>query len=229
MRILTMAALAVATSCASVQWTHAQEAPRRLSVVGSGTVSAVPDLARVTFGVTVQRPLAADAFAEAAAAMRAILAAAAQAGVPAIDLRTTDISLAPVYKGGVYDSRKIDAYSASHQVLAIVRNLDALGPLLDATARAGATDFGGVMFDVADRATLLDEARAAAVADAARAAAVLSEGAHVALGAPVEIVLVGASGPERAFRAVAMSDSAMPIAPGAIEVTASVSVTYALE
>lgn len=201
---------------------------RRLSVTGIGAVSAAPDIARATFGVTAQRPAAAEAFAEVARAMTDVLAAVAGAGVAAADVQTVELSLAPVYAGGGDAPLRLDGYAARQRVAVTVRALDRLGPLLDAAARAGATDFDGIGFDVADRGALDDAARAAAMADAAHAAEVLAQAAGVRLGAPVSIALQGGMRPEAAYRMAAM-DAAMPIAAGAISVTASVAVSYPIE
>lgn len=221
-----MAAAALLALAAFGQAAAGEE--RRLSVTGTGSVSAAPDIARATFGVTVQRPAAAEAFAEVAFAMTEVLAAVASAGVAAADVQTVELSLSPVYAGGGDVSLRLEGYAARQRVAVTVRALDRLGPLLDAVARAGATDFDGIGFDVADRRTLDDAARAAAMADAAHAADVLAQVAGVRLGAPVTIMLQGGGRPEAVYRMAAM-DAAMPVAAGSISVTASVAVSYAIE
>lgn len=206
----------------------ADEEARRLSVTGTGAVSGAPDLARAVFGVTAQRPAAAEAYAETARAMTDVMAAVAAAGVAEADVQTVELSLAPVYVGGGDAPLRIEGYAARQRVAVTVRALESLGPLLDSAARAGATDFDGVSFDVADRKALSDAALTAAMADAARAAALLAEGAGVRLGAPVSVALHGGGRPEPVYRAAAM-DAAMPVAAGSIGVTATVAVTYAIE
>jgi len=224
LRALGMAGLLALTAAGAAT---AEEA-RLLSVTGTGSVSAAPDIARATFGVTARRPAAAEAFAEVARAMTGVLAAVSDAGVAAADVQTVDLSLSPVHAGGGDAPLRLEGYAARQRVAVTVRALDRLGPLLDAVARAGATDFDGIGFDVADRRALDDAARAAAMADAAHAADVMAQAAGVRLGAPVSITLHGGGRPEAVYRMAAM-DAAMPVAAGSISVTASVAVSYAIE
>jgi uncharacterized protein YggE len=111
-----------------------------------------------------------------------------------------------------------------------VRALDRLGATLDAAAAAGATDIGGIAFDIADRSALLAQARRAAVADARAAAALLAEAAGARLGAPLSITEGAQAGPWPVMRAqMDMAPAASPVAPGQTTVTASVSIAFALE
>ncbi|PJA59039.1 MAG: hypothetical protein CO163_11620 [Rhodobacterales bacterium CG_4_9_14_3_um_filter_71_31] len=227
MTVAAALALAAAGQAVAQQGAAPQEA-RVLSVTGTGSVSAAPDMARATFGVTAQRPEASAAFSAVAQAMTDVLAAVAAAGVAAADVQTVALSLSPVYGGGGDAPLRLEGYAARQQVAVTVRALDALGPLLDAAARAGATDFDGVGFDVADRKTLEDAALAAALADAARIAGLMAEGAGVRLGAPLSIALGGGGRPEPQYRMSAM-EAAMPLAAGSISVSVSVAARYAID
>lgn len=206
----------------------ADDDQRRLSVTGFGSVSAAPDIARAVFGVTTQRPAAAEAYAETARAMSDVLAAVAASGVSAADVQTIELSLSPVYAGGGDAPMRIDGYAARQSVSVTVRALETLGSLLDAAARAGASDFDGVSFDVAQRRALTDAALGAAMEDAARSAALLAQAAGVRLGAAISVDQQGGARPEAAYRVAAM-DAVMPVAAGSISVTATVSVVYAIE
>lgn len=222
------AALAAVLALTAFGGVAAEHDLRRLSVTGFGSVTAAPDIARAVFGVTTQRPAAAEAYADNASAMSAVIAAIAESGVAKADVQTIELSLSPVYAGGGDTPLRIEGYAARQRVSVTVRALEALGPLLDATARAGASDFDGVSFDVAERRTLNDAALSAAIADAARSAALLAQGAGVRLGAPVSVTMQGGARPEAEYRMVAM-EATMPVAMGSISVTATVALTYAID
>lgn len=206
-------------------------APRTLSVSGTGTVSAAPDMAHATFGVEARRPEAAAAAAAAAGAMTAVIARLRDAGIAGRDIRTVEIGLNPVYSRPDSTAPLIlEGYVATHRVVATVRALDRLGAVFDAAIGAGATDFGGVSFDIAARAALEDDARRAAVADAARIAGLLAEAAGVRLGAPQSIGVGGVSPvPMAEMRAMRMEAAGTPVAAGDMAVSATVAVVYAIE
>jgi uncharacterized protein YggE len=222
-------ALALALAAAPAM---AQDAPARtIAVSGSGEASAAPDVASLGLGVAVRRPTAGEAFAAAAEAARAVLKALTDSGLAAADMQTADISLSPAWSPGPDGQPpRPDGYEARHTLRVTVRALDRLGATLDAAAAAGATDIGGIVFDIADRSALLAEARRAAVADARAAAALLAEAAGARLGAPLAIAEGGQGGPWPVMRAqMDMAPAASPVAPGQTTVSAHVSITFALE
>jgi uncharacterized protein YggE len=221
--------LAAAMIAAAASAAPAQEArPPRMTVTGSGSVVAEPDMATIQIAVSTRRDGAAEAFAAAAGAARAAFEAIAAAGVSEADLRTTGLSLGPVFAGGGDQPLRIEAYQARQSLSVTVRSLDALGPLLDAVTRGGDVEVEGIGFDVADRAALRAEARRRAVADAREAAALLADAAGVGLGPIAALSLRDDHGEPRPMMRAAAMDS-MPIAAGSLTVGATVSVEFALE
>lgn len=223
------ALLAVALSWAPQVATAQDAGARSISVTGRGEAQATPDMAMAGFGVSLRRPTAADAYTSVARAMNSVVAAALTSGIDAEDMRTAELVLGPIYAGGGDSPLRIEAYEARQRLVVTVRDLERLGAVLDAAARAGATDFDGVTFDVADKTVLQDEARRAAVADAARVAGLLADSAGVGLGQPITISMSHSftAPPMPGVMRAAME--AMPVAPGTLIVTADVAVTYAIE
>jgi len=76
--------------------THAAD-PATLSVTGTGIVSATPDMATVTSGVTTQGPTAGEALAANSKAMADLLAALTAAGIADKDVQTSNFSVNPNY------------------------------------------------------------------------------------------------------------------------------------
>jgi uncharacterized protein YggE len=211
-----------------------EEAPRRLVVIGTGEASARPDVAVISAGVLVQAATASAALAENTRAMNAVLEQLRAAGLAAQDVQTAQFAVMPLYENRPPDPQRTEppgivGYQVSNQVTARVRDVDRLGATLDALVSASANSIDGPYFDIADPARVLGEARDAAVADALAKARRFAAAAGVQLGEILAIEEGGAYPPPRPMmRAEAMAAS-VPIAPGQTELSASVTMTFALE
>jgi hypothetical protein len=209
-------------------------APRRLVVTGTGEVSARPDIAVISAGVVAQAATASAALAANTRAMHAVLEQLRAAGLAAEDIQTAQFAVTPLYENRPPDPQRTEppaivGYQVSNRVTARVRDIDRLGATLDALVGAGANSIDGPYFDVADPARLLGEARDAAVADALAKARRYASAAGVQLGEIIAIEDGGAYAPPRPMmRAEAMA-AAVPIAPGQTELSASVTMTFAIE
>jgi uncharacterized protein YggE len=117
-----------------------------------------------------------------------------------------------------------------NQLTVRVRDLEALGGVLDRSIQDGANTFNGLSFGLADPVPALNEARKRAVADAMARAKLLSGAAGVTLGSVVSITEGGGmGGPVPMFRmAAADAASAIPVAAGEISTTASVTMVFEL-
>jgi uncharacterized protein YggE len=154
--------------------------------------------------------------------MRRVLEALRKAG--AQDLATQTVSVSPRYRDG---AAEIAGYSALNTVSATIA-VDRAGALVDAGVAAGANQVYGPSLSTTDARRLYRDALAAAVEDARTRAAALAAAAGAAIGRVVSIVEgAGVGGP--AFEAAkAATDSSTPVEPGSQEISAAVTVTYAL-
>lgn len=233
LRSLVLGALAVMTlGAAPVE--AAEEAPRRLVVTGNGEASGRPDLARISTGVVVQADTASAALAENTRAMSAVLDQLAASGVAEADVQTSQFAVTPLYerveRAQQSQPPRIVGYQVSNQVTVQVRDLDRLGATLDALVGAGANQLNGLSFEIADPKPLLEQARDAAVADARAKAERYATAAGVTLGRVLSIEEGGVHVPRPMMRAAeAMAASAVPIAPGESEISASVTMVFAIE
>src|SRR6188472_30903 len=109
-----------------------------ISVEGTGTVKAKPDVADVSVGVAIQRDRAGDASIEAANEMAKVIQSLLDSGIAEDDIQTTQLSLEPVYD---YDSdpATIVGYQATNIVSVTIRDLETVGSTIDAAVDAGAT------------------------------------------------------------------------------------------
>ena len=206
-----------------------EQVSRTIVVSGEGVESAAPDMATIQLGVTEEADSAAEAMERASVAMAAILETLAESGVEARDVQTSNINLSPRY-GRPQDNTppRVNGYIASNMVSVRVRDLEALGGVLDALVRDGANAINGIGFSIADTAALEAEARSQAVADARAKAETLAAAAAVTLGPVQEIREGGSVTPPPLMRGLAMAESAVPIAGGEVDVRVSVSVVFAI-
>jgi hypothetical protein len=234
MKSLALGALAFLTLLAVPPAAAQEETPRRLVVTGTGEASARPDVAMISAGVVVQADTASAALAANTRAMNAVLEQLRAAGLAQEDIQTSQFAVTPLYESTPPDPQRTEppgivGYQVSNQVMARVRDIDRLGATLDALVRAGANSIDGLHFEVADPRQLLGEARDGAVADALAKARRYAAAAGVELGEIIAIEEGGAYPPPRPMmRAEAMAAD-VPIAPGRSELSASVTITFAIE
>jgi uncharacterized protein len=203
-----------------------------ITVTGRGEVFAAPDEATVTLGVTTEAPEASVAMRDNSEAMGAVLARLAGLGIAERDLQTTALSLQPRWdhRQSSDGEPRITGFVATNMLTVRVRDLGALGGVLDATLGDGANTLGGLSFGISDDRALRDEARRAAVAEAVATARVLAEAAGVTLGRVEEIVEGGGAGRPTPFARMDMAmESSVPVAPGELSLAAQVTITWALE
>ena len=209
----------------------ADEPPRRsITVSASGSVTAVPDLARITSGVATEAPVAKDAVAKNSEAMKKIIDGLKSSGIEDKDIQTASFHIEPRYtRAREGEAPAIDGYRATNQVQVVVRNLDKLGEVLDRLVALGANEMAGLSFDVSQAEKLRDDARKDAVANAQRRAKLYADAAGVQLGEVINIDEGGNDTPRPIFAARALKADAVPIERGTETLEATVSVTWALK
>lgn len=229
---LLVLVLGVALALPPASSAGAGDATPAITVAGRAVVQAPPDLARVSAGVVTEAPRAVDAVRANTAAMRKVMDALGAAGIESKRVQTQRFDVSPIYTdpGSSRPGQRaaISGYRVANQVGVEVHGVDRVGAVLDALVTAGANDLGGVSFDIAEPAPLLDEARKQAIADARRRAEIYAKQAGVSLGRVLRIEESGGeSGPMPvAYRMEAAA--APPIAPGQVDLEANVSVTWSL-
>lgn len=207
----------------------AQDASRQIAVTATGSVAAAPDMAVVTLGVSREARTASDAMNAANEATAGILEQIGAAGIEPRDVQTSSISLYPVMDQTDARPPQVRGYVASNDLTIRVRDLPALGGLLDTLVKSGANNLNGIGFSIADPAPLEDEARADAVEKARDRAETLARAAGVTLG-PVQSIQEGSGfvSPGPMMRGAAM-EAAVPVATGELDVTVTVTVVFGIE
>lgn len=236
---LRLCLMALLSALAAVSPAHALErmldisSDRWVEVSGEGSVSAAPDFARVTLGVTSTGKTAGEAMAANAKAANALASLIKAEGVAPADIQTSDVSISPMFSQsspGQTTAPTITGYSVSNNVTVIVRDIPRLGALLDKAVAAGANSIYGVAFDHSNLSALLDKARPLAVADARRKAEIYGAAGGARVGRLMVLTEEAGSRPPAAFsRAYAAAAPApTPIEAGEDRLTVTVTARFEL-
>lgn len=206
----------------------AEEAARKITVSGVGEVAAAPDMAVIRLGVLEEAREAGTAMRRVGEVAGEMLSAIEAAGIAPRDVQTSALSLHPIWSD--YDDnapRRVTGFEAETELTVRVRDLDALGPVMDSVLEVGANLFRGLSFGLEDPTPVADEARKLAVADAARKAALYAGAAGVTLGPILSIDEGRVSAPMPMMeRAVLASPAPVPVAEGEVTTSASVTLVY---
>jgi uncharacterized protein YggE len=192
-----------------------------VSVSGSGSVSAVPDLASISAGVETRGASARAALDANSAAMRQVIEALRDAG--GTDITTQAVSLSPRHN----DQGRPDGFVASN-IASAETSLDGAGALIDAAVAAGANTVWGPTLSRRDAEKLYRQALERAVADAKAKADVLAGATGRSVGRVVSLTESGASPGPLFDRAAGAAESSVPVVSGQQDTTATVGVTYEL-
>lgn len=199
-----------------------------LVATGSATVSAEPEIARVTFGVDLRGDEPAAVVREATEKMNRALAAVKELGVAEGDVQTTGYSVwvEPIYDPQTGQPTGRVVYHVSHFVQVTLRDLNRVGELLGSVVEAGANTISGVEFTVENPDALVQRARKQALENARAQAQQMAEVLGITLGKPI-LVTEGTGYPVAMAPMVEGRGGGGPtITPGAFSVTVSVQVVY---
>lgn len=200
----------------------------QIVTTGMGRVEVPPTQAVVTVGVQVQRPTAAEASQEAGRLTEQILARIIQAGLRRQDIRTSGITLHPVFTTPREGTPRITAYQAVNTLTVTITDLKLVGSVLDDAVRAGANTLSGPSFGLRDPSDARREALTLAVREAREKADAIARAAGVQIKGIERIVEEGVDVQVRVLeRAVpAPAQGATPIEPGTVGVVARVTIVF---
>jgi uncharacterized protein len=156
-----------------------------VSVVGSGQVTAAPDVLRVSFSVEHVAPDVAAAVAQVGERTDAVIAALREQGIEASDIATATVNVFQEFR----EHGRSPGYRGSHMLTATTKDLTGFGRLLNAAVNAGGNSLGlqGLQFDIEDKTELLTRARELAFRQARDKAQELAALAGYSLGSVTSI------------------------------------------
>ncbi len=212
-----------------------QQAPlRTITANGTGQVFLTPDIAYITVGVRSEGKAAAETVASNNEAAEKLVQALRASGIEAKDIRTSNFSIYPQqqYNPQGQPTGEI-TYVVENSLYVTVRDLDAIGDILDEAVQAGANSIYGIQFDVANKEQQLGAARKAAVENARQVAEELAEAAGVELG-EVQAVTTssgGYPGPIYGMGGAVAREAAasVPVQTGELSFTVDVTMVFAIQ
>ncbi len=204
--------------------------PHTLTVTGTGEVSLTPDLAYLTLAVETRHRDLGKAVAENNQRAAQVIQALRQGGVEEKDIHTANFS---VQQDRHYDDQGnliLGPYTVTNSIVVTVRDIEKLGVLLNAALQAGANRMDNLTFGSSQIKDAQLQAKLAAIADAQKQAEAIAQQAGVTLEAVQSITFrytTPVSGP--VYRAEVMSaapPAEVPVAPGEMKVTATVTMVF---
>jgi hypothetical protein len=208
--------------------------PTGISVSGEGKATGKPDIAGITLGVSVLADSVQTARDRAAASLDAIIAAVKKNGVGADDIQTQQFYISPEYD---YSNGKqtLKGFRVTNIVFVKLRDINKTSQVVDEAVSAGgdATQVQGISFTIDKPADLQRQAREAAIADAKAKAETLAKAAGISVGDPISVSEVVTGSPVPLSKGAEARDAgggaATPIETGTLDVTVSVTVTWAIK
>ena len=219
-------------AAASPALSQADDGTPTISVSGTATVEAAPDLAVVHVAVEREASTADGARGDVATAVETMRQALRDAGIPDENVTTESFNVFPQYDYRD-DERRLDGYRAVH-VFRIEVAPDRAGEVIDVAVGNGADRVNGVAFTLSDerRAELRQEALTLAVENARTDAETMAAAAGVSVGAVQSLSTsdsVGPVYPVEFARAEDTSGGQTVVEPGDVSVTATATVVYGIE
>jgi hypothetical protein len=217
---------------------HMAAPPTRIVVSAMGTASRAPEQAVVSLAVETAARTARQAADENAQRMNQLIAALRRLDIPEDQIRTVAYNMYPEYRQ--WDGRdpeqanrqpEIIGYRVTNMVSVTVDGASRAGAVIDAALGAGANRVDGLNFQLRNPDAVRAEALREAMSKARAEAGLLAEAAGLTLGAPMEISTSYGYQPPMPPMPMMMdraeARAPTPVAPGTVEVQASVSIVYA--
>jgi uncharacterized protein YggE len=203
------------------------EAIPQIAVTGRGEVKVSPDRATIQISVQTRASTAAAAAAENANKQQAVITALRALGLGTDQLSTINYNLYPEQRYEQGKEPVIIAYNVTNTILADVRKLNQVGPVIDAALAHGANMITSLQFYASNTEAARRTAIGTAIEKARADADAAARAAHGTLGTLLEINIGSYSPPPpRPMMMMARKDAAQadtPINPG--EETLSVEVS----
>jgi uncharacterized protein YggE len=197
---------------------------RTITTTGTATVAATPDKADVQLGVTTQAVTAQDASTQNATQVSSVLNAIRGVLGANASIKTISYSLNAIYNNPpLGQTAVVVGYAATNIVDATMTDLTLVGKVIDAGIGAGANRVQGITFGLQNPDPVQQQALKAAAASALTQAKAIASGLGVNVGNVLQ-ASQGGSVSSGTVLAGAAAAPTTPIEPGAIQVTASVSI-----
>lgn len=216
---------------------RSSETPHTITISGTGSETAVPDIAVISLGLQTEKKTVSEAQAENTETMNKARARLDQLSIPKEDISTSQYSVYPQQEWNPTTGRSIiRGYVVTQQLTVKVRNFDKIPQVLQMVGDLNLNQVGGLTFTIDEPETYRQNARLEALTQAKTKAQALAQAAGVGLGRVVSFSEGDAYGGPIPYYAKDMvadgrggGGAAPSIDPGSQEIMVNVTVTYELE
>lgn len=204
-------------------------ADRQIRVHGSGSVKVKPDTAVIQLGVVTEGTNLTSVQNENASTVSRVKSRLMAAGVEEENIQTSDYSVYPQYDY-VDGKQEFRGYQVSHMLTVTVEDIEQTGAVIDAAVQSGANRVTNIEFTVSQSYYYYQKALQIALGQALATAQTIANTMNVKLDRkPFRIV--EEKGPDVPpvqpyAKTQALSESAVPIEPGLMEIEARVDVWF---
>jgi uncharacterized protein YggE len=197
----------------------------QIAVVAHGEVKVMPDRASLQISVQTRATTAAAAAAENATKQQSVLTALRALGLTNDQLSTINYNVYPEQRADPGKEPVITAYNVTNSIVADIRKLNQVGPVIDAALAHGANMINSLQFYSSNTDAARRSAIAAAIEKARADAEAAARAAGGSLGGLIEVSIGSYSppGPRPLMMRAQAAQADTPINPG--EETLSVEVS----
>lgn len=214
----------------------AVSSPDTISVVGDATVKSPPDEAVLTLSVESDGQDPATAMNRNSSSVSDVIGRVKREGVKDENIETANISVYAIRTYTETGQEKLNGYRATNSVIVTVSDAKQVGKILSAAVEAGANSVSGPVWQLSDDTKVVAEALKKAAQNARQKAEALAESLGVDLG---DVVMMSENSvqlpvyPAYSNSYAGKTDAAgvvaeTPVSAGTLDVTATVTVTFAL-
>lgn len=205
-----------------------------IQTVAEWKVTVAPDIVNLSLAIANRAPTSKEAYTNVNTGITALRKILKEAGVADADIQTTSIYMSPEYN---YDNGKTipNGFSATHNLSVKVKKIDGVNTLLDSIASVSDVQIQGVSYDLWDKEKVYTEARKLALEKARGKADEIAKVTGVSI---KKVQSVSESGTPNItpmyqnYKAMDMAVGAgmnsTSLAPGQLEYTVSMNVSYEL-
>jgi uncharacterized protein len=236
--IITLLGLAglIAIVVLALVYSSTPKPDQQLSVQAEGKVTAIPNIAQINLGVTINNERSAEtATSKGVELMNKVVEAVKQKGVEGKDIRTVNYNLYPNYNYTQERGQVLGGWNLDQTVMVKIRQLDTIGEIISSATAVGANQAGNISFTIDDTEERKNQARAEAITKAKAKAQMIAEQTGIKLGDVINMYEDNISYPQpfyaRADTAAGLGGggAAPQIEPGENEITVNVSLVYEVE
>ncbi|MGI8744902.1 MAG: SIMPL domain-containing protein [Bryobacteraceae bacterium] len=216
----------VAALCFLAPGAQAQVRRPFIRALGQGSVSVQPDLAKIHIGVVTQASTAQDASTQNATKLSAVLSQLRQVLGSTAEIKTVNYTLTVNYthpNGG--GAPVLNGYTATNIVEVSTTDLTIVGKAIDTATQAGANNIQSLQFTLKDDQPARMQALKAASQQAKAHAEAIASGVGARTGAVLALKEDNSRDVTPLFAALS---TATPVQPGALVVTATVTLDMEL-